>query len=187
MSLRFADMPDENLMDFIHAGHVRAFETLVERHHTRFYNMSYRWLLHAEDAEDLVQDAFLKLWSGKARWKAKKKARFTTWFYRVLYNMAMDKLRSRRYRFTEVSEHLADLSPDAEDLYEKKQHQEALLRLLYELPEKQRIAVSLFYFEAMSQKEIARTMGITVKALESHLVRARHSLRDAMGAYDHVG
>ena len=187
MSLHFADMPDESLMDFIHAGHIRAFDTLVTRHHTRFYRMSYRWLLHAEDAEDLVQEAFLKLWSGKATWKSGKKARFTTWFYRVLYNMAVDHLRKKRYRFSQITEHLEDLSPNAEELLHNKQYQTELLRLLHELPEKQRIAISLFYFEAMSQKNIAKTMGITVKALESHLVRARHTLRERMGAYDDVG
>ncbi|MCI5049357.1 MAG: sigma-70 family RNA polymerase sigma factor [Rickettsiales bacterium] len=170
-------MPDESLMDFIHAGEVRAFETLVSRHHQRFYRQVYRWVLHAEDAEDVVQEAFMKIWSGKARWKAKKKARFTTWFYRILYNQAVDLLRKRNRSVSELKDDIPDEGPTAEDEQIDKQRQMALRSVLKELPERQRIAVNLFYFEDLSQKQIADMMGISVKALESLLSRARTQLR----------
>lgn len=178
--LSFAEMPDESLMDFINAGNIRAFDTLVSRHHKRFYNQVYRWVLHGQDTEDIVQDAFLKLWSGKARWKAKKKARFTTWFYRILYNQAMDVLRTRKRTTQELRDDIPDPQETVEDEQIHKQQQLAVRRALMELPERQRVAVNLFYFDDLSQKEVATMMGVSVKALESLLSRARTHLRQRM-------
>ena len=176
-------MPDESLMDFIRGGNVHAFETLVSRHHKRFYYMVYRWVLHSEDAEDIVQDAFLKLWSGKAKWKTGKKARFVTWFYRILYNQSMDKLRVKKRTKQEIVEDLPDLSDDAETVEMQKEQQVILRKVISELPEKQRIAVNLFYFEDLPQKQIAAMMGLSLKALESQLTRARTTLRERMASY----
>jgi RNA polymerase sigma-70 factor (ECF subfamily) len=178
--MSFSDMPDENLMDFVQAGNERAFETLVKRHHDRFYRQIYRWVLHAQDAEDIVQASFLKLWSGKARWKINQGARFTTWFYRILYNHSIDVLRSRRRTMEELKEDLPDGSQSSEQALIDKRQQIALRAALMELPERQRIAINLFYFEDMPQKNIATLMGISVKALESLLSRAKTHMRERM-------
>jgi len=180
----YADMPDESLMDFIRAGNIRAYEVLVSRHHQRFFSMTYRWVLHAQDAEDIVQDAFMKLWSGKAKWKSGKGARFTTWFYRILYNQAMDSLRERKRAFYELNENVESGDISAETGLIDLQQQRELRRILAELPENQRIAVNLFYFENLPQKQIAQTMGIGLKALESLLSRARTTLKERMVTYE---
>lgn len=182
--IAYADMPDENLMDFIRAGNIRAYETLVSRHHSRFSSMVYRWVLHAQDAEDIVQDAFLKLWTGKARWKSSKGARFTTWFYRILYNQAMDVLRTRKRAFYELDDNIESGDASAETHLIDNQQQRELRRILAELPENQRIAVNLFYFENLPQKQIAEMMGLSVKALESQLSRARNTLKERMVSYE---
>lgn len=173
-------MPDESLMDFIRGGNVRAFETLVERHHQRFYNQVYRWVMNKSDAEEIVQDAFLKLWSGKARWKSDKKARFTTWFYRILYNQAIDVMRTRKHATAELSAEFADGADSVETQIIEDQEQKALRRAIMELPENQRIAVNLFYFDDLSQKQIAGMMGVSLKALESLLSRAKVQLRQRL-------
>jgi RNA polymerase sigma-70 factor (ECF subfamily) len=178
--LAFADMPDESLMDFIRAGNIRAYETLVTRHHQRFFSMTYRWVLHAQDAEDIVQDAFVKLWSGKARWKASKGARFTTWFYRILHNQAMDLMRGRKRYGGELSDDIASGEQSAESRLVDDQQQSQLHQALAELPDNQRIAVNLFYFEQLPQKQIAEAMGLGVKAVESLLTRAKASLKERM-------
>ena len=176
-------MPDENLLDFIRAGNIRAYEALVNRHHKRFYATTYRWVMHSEDAEDIVQDAFLKLWSGKAVFKAKKGARFTTWFYRILYNQAMDVLRKRKRSTSEIIDNLPSMDESQEEVQHFKEQQTQLRHILNELPEKQRIAVQMFYFEDMPQKDIASMMGLSLKALESQLSRAKVTLRERMKSY----
>ena len=170
-------------MDFIRGGNIKAFEALVARHHKRFYIMSYRWVMHQQDAEDIVQDAFLKLWNGKARWKANKKARFTTWFYRILYNQAMDMLRARKRSRSDILDDIPSLDKNAEEQEIFGQQQRELRKVISELPDNQRIAVNLFYFEDLSQKHIANMMGISLKALESQLSRARVTLRERMANY----
>lgn len=179
--LSFTQMPDESLMDFIKAGDKRAFETLVVRHQERFYRMAYRWLLHEQDAQDVVQQAFVKLWSGQARWKAGKKAKFTTWFYTILYNQSVDLLRKKSRQFAPLNEAIAAADDDQERETIASQTQAQLQDALRTLPDQQRIAVQLFYFEALKQKEIAAMMGLSVKALESQLTRAKQNLRAALG------
>lgn len=181
--LSFATMPDESLMSFIRAGNVRAFETLVNRHHAKFYRMTYRWVLNASDAEDIVQDAFEKLWSGKAKWQPHKKARFTTWFYRILHNQAVDVLRSRSRSHVELIEDIPSDEQSAEISVMEQQVQKRLRELLLELPDAQRIAVMLFYYEELPQKQMASIMGISVKALESLLSRAKATLKERMAGY----
>lgn len=180
----FSSMPDESLMDFIRGGNVRAFETLVTRHHARFYRMVYRWVLHRQDAEDLVQDAFLKVWSGKARWKSGKNAQFLTWFYRILYHQSVDVLRRRKRSMVELSEDLASNDLSAEEALADRQLQLKLRSVLNQLSDSQRMAVQLFYFEQLPQKHIAKVMGLTVKALESQLHRAKSALKEGMKDYD---
>lgn len=178
--LNFDTLSDEALMDFIHGGNVRAFETLVKRHHRRFYNMAYRWVLHPHDAEDIVQDSFTKIWSGKAKWKANKKAKFTTWFYRIIHNQAVDMLRSKSRPHSELTETIASDDLPADERLATAAQEKRLRETLLELTEPQRMAVMLFYYEALSQKEIAKIMGIGVKALESLLSRARATLKERM-------
>lgn len=180
---RFSEMPDESLMDFIRGGNQTAFDALVARHHRRFYGMVYRWVMNQQDAEDIVQDAFVKLWSGKARWKGNRKARFVTWFYRILYNQAMDCLRARRRATAELVDDIPSGERSAEQDEMEQQAQRALRDALCLLPDNQRIAVNLFYFEDMPQKQIAKMMGISVKALESLLSRAKAGLRERMAQY----
>lgn len=176
-------MPDETLMDFIRAGNVRAFEALVNRHHDRFLRMVYRWVLNSSDAEDVVQDAFEKLWSGKAKWQSHKKAKFTTWFYRILHNQSIDILRSRSRTHVELIDDIPSGEVSAEISLMEQQVQKRLRENLIELPDAQRMAVMLFYYEELPQKQMAQIMGISVKALESLLSRARATLKERMASY----
>lgn len=177
-------MPDESLMDFIRGGNVRAFEALVNRHHRRFYGMVYRWVLHRSDAEDIVQEAFLKLWSGKARWKSGRNATFITWFYRILYHQSIDVMRTRKRTMIELRDDMASAEPTAEDDVVNREMQMKLRSVLNQLTDSQRIAIQLFYFEQLPQKHIAKTLGLTVKALESQLSRAKAALKEGMADYD---
>lgn len=172
---------DEILAQRVMAQDMSAFTTLVQRHSRRFYLCAYRVLLNQQDAEDAVQDAFCKLWSGKAGWQDGKGAKFTTWFYRIVVNQALDaRSRKRGSSMTVLEETLADESDSQETELLVKREQQEIVSALETLPERQRAALHLFYTEELSQKEAAEAMGITPKALESLVGRAKTALREYM-------
>lgn len=184
MTKAVESLKDEELMERIRDGDSAAFAAIVRRHTTRFYAVAFRVLLNREDAEDVVQDAFCKLWNGKATWQGDKGARFTTWFYRIVTNQAVDQLAKKsRQRGTVLDDNLASGGPDAEDRAVARQEEHAVVAALAELPERQRTAITLFYNEEMSQKEAAEVMGITQKAVESLIGRAKQSLKERMQVY----
>lgn len=176
---------DEALLKQITAGDRAAFALLVNRHSRKFYAAAYKVLLHAEDAEEVVQEAFLKLWTGKAQWKEGKGAKFTTWFYRIVVNQAVDvatsAVRKRSAAMPEemVDEHYIGAEKQLLRLEEGARVQEALA----ELPERQRAAIMMFYGEGMSQKEVAEILDITPKAVESLVGRAKLTLKERMKDY----
>ena len=184
MAQSYDTQADEILMTAISTGDAQAFSVLVRRHTTRFYAAAYRIVLSKEDAEDVVQDAFAKLWNGKASWQEGRGAKFTTWFYRVVTNQALDHTaKANRRRGNQLDENLASGDPDAEKLAWAQQQGNALEAALAELPERQRTAVTLFFHEELSQKEAAEVMGITPKAVESLIGRAKAILREKVQAY----
>lgn len=184
MSRAFESLGDEELMVLVDAGDANAFSTLVRRHTSRFYAAAFRVVLNKEDAEDVVQDAFSKLWNGKASWQTDRGAKFTTWFYRIVTNQALDQVAKKsRQRGTMLDENLASDEPDAEWVAQVSEQGNAVNAALAQLPERQRTAVMLFYNEELSQKEAAEVMGITPKAVESLIGRAREALKERMQAY----
>lgn len=179
------DVSDEMLMKRTSTGDPAAFSALVQRHSRRFYAAAYRIVLDKADAEDVVQDAFCKLWNGRAKWQEAKGAKFTTWFYRIVTNQALDHFAKRgRHAGGELLDDVhASADPSAEEEMLAARQTDAMAVALAELPERQRAAIVLFYNEEMSQKETAEAMGLSVKAVESLLVRARQALKERMRIY----
>ncbi len=174
------DVSDELLAERIAAGSIEAFEALVARHHSRYYRIAYRFLLSREDAEDMVQEAFLKLWTGSARYDIKKKAKFTSWFTHIVVNQARDILRKRQRQKAEPIED-NELSEAASQVFalEQRESRDAVAAALDALPDRQRMAVVLYYYGDVPQQEAAKMMKLSVKGFESLLSRAKASLRQA--------
>lgn len=171
---------DESLMDRICAGDHEAFACLVRRHTRMFFAAAYRMCGHKQEAEDIVQEAFVKLWKNPQSWDPKAGAKFTTWFYRVVTNLALDHMRKKRPQ-TEVPDTMSDGRPDALDNLSETQLQARLEGAIQTLPERQRAALNLCFYEGLSNKEAAEILGVGVKALESLLMRAKAALRDELG------
>ena len=177
-------MDDIQLIERVGEGDQNAFADLVSRHTRRFYAAAFRIVMNKDDAEDVVQSAFLKLWDGRAKWKSGKGARFTTWFYRIVYNEALDHISRRRVnKQQQLPEYLQSDDPNADDMLWAAEQGDAVMDALTELPERQRTAMVLFYCEDLSQKEVADIMNITPKAVESLTGRAKTTLKERMGAY----
>lgn len=177
----FENDTDESLLALIQKGDQRAFAALVTRHVRKFHAAAYRMCGDAQESEDIVQEAFLKLWDKPQMWDSSRGAKFATWFYRIVTNLAIDKMRRKKaIPAGDVITIFADTreSQDTE-LYEK-QRQEALENAIQSLPDRQKAALNLCFYEGLSNKEAADTLGVSVKALESLLVRAKAALKEEL-------
>ena len=176
------DITDESLMERIKSGDHQAFAQLVERHTGLFYSAAYRMCSDAQEAEDTVQDAFLKLWQRPEVFDPNKGAKFTTWFYRVVTNLAIDKGRRKKPQAgAEVLDYMADKAPLADDRLENKEKENVLEAAIQALPKRQKAALNLCFYEGLSNKEAAEVLGVGVKGLESLLMRAKKALREDLG------
>lgn len=177
-----ASLSDEELMSLVKQKDTDAYSELVKRHTNRFYALSYRLLSERESAEDVVQDSFLMLWNSPGKWDASKNAKFTTWFYRVVTNACLDQRRKFK---SEVSEEDIELESDEkaqDEVIELRNTKDRVDSLISELPESQQTALALCFYEGVSNKEAAEVMDISVKALESLLMRAKGTLRQKLTA-----
>lgn len=173
------DLSDEGLMERIRQRDHRAFSLLVERRNEMFYAAAYRMVMNREEAEDIVQEAFLKLWDKPKAWKAGKGAKFTTWFYRIVMNLAVDHMRksSKQIDFEPAEDIVATASSQEKDMVDNEE-QAAIKKALQALPEKQLMALNLCFYEGVSNKDAAEIMNIKVKALESLLMRAKAGIKN---------
>ncbi|MGB4106531.1 MAG: sigma-70 family RNA polymerase sigma factor [Alphaproteobacteria bacterium] len=177
----FENETDEGLLVRIQRGDQRAFAALVNRHVKKFHAAAYRMCADTQESEDIVQEAFLKLWSKPESWDPSRGAKFSTWFYRIVTNLAIDKMRRKKaVAVGDVIDVFADTRDSQEtELYEK-QRQGALENAIQSLPERQKTALNLCFYEGVSNREAADIMGVSVKALESLLVRAKGALKEEL-------
>lgn len=177
---------DEILLQQIAAGDERAFHMLMSLYLPRFFRLAYRFLLSKADAEDVMQDCFLKLWRDAKDWAItmQNPRHFTSWFYKVVSNRCMDKLRQPK--MVEIEEdsiqtssflfdQLGQVSP--EKLTQQKEMEQHVAAALAKLPDRQRMAFNLCFYEGMSYNEAAEILGVTIKSLESLMIRARRKLK----------
>lgn len=169
-------LSDDGLLELIAADNEVAFQILVERHVDRGYAVAYRILRNGPDAEDVVQDAFLQVWTRREVWQSGR-AKFSTWLFRVVSNRCIDLLRKPKAETVAELPELADSSSNQSKDLERHEATELLERAMTGLPDQQRIALVFSYNENMSNGEIAEIMETTVSAVESLLKRGRQKLR----------
>ena len=175
--IHFPDLDDESLLHHIRHGRHDAFAALVNRHAKRFYRLAYRLIFDKHDAEDIVQEAFLKLWHRPEMWNQVRQARFTTWFYRVVTNLCLDHNKKKRPAIMAEQAEPVDNQPGQDDMMHQRQQQALLDRYIGELPVRQQLALNLCFYEDLSNEEAARIIGVTVKAVQSLLIRAKTTLK----------
>jgi len=174
---------DKELLDRLATGDETAFRLLVERHIDRAYAIALRIVGSAADAEDVVQDTMLKVWTHRGRWQHGR-AKFSTWLYRVVSNRCIDIRRKPRTENVDVVPEVADGKPDAASVIERAEMNDILEAAMQRLPEQQRVAVILSYHENMSNGEIAEVMDTTIAAVESLLKRGRQQLREMLRRHE---
>lgn len=180
-----ADPPDANssdmlLVEAIAAGSALAFALLMQRYLRTVLAVAQRLLQSSAEADEVAQETFLRFWQYAGQWDVYGKASVRTWLCKVVANLCLDRLRRKPSVALDDQLDLVDERMDSAATLEQ-QHRTALVRqVLAQLPERQRLAVVLCYFEEMSMAEAAHVMELTVGAVESLLVRARRKLRDLL-------
>ena len=162
-----------------------AFRGLLERHARRTLSLARHTLGTAGDAEDIVQEAFVRVWQHASRFDAGR-ALFTTWLHRIVVNLCLDTLRRPRHAGDEGLEAVADDTPDALGQALTRERRVAVQAAMHRLPPRQRAALVLFHFQGAPARECAASMELSDKAFESLLIRARSALKDALREYMQV-
>lgn len=160
-------------------GNEAAFRSLVERHLSGLLVLARRMLRDDAEAEDVTQEALLKLWRSREALEVGAYG-LRPWLRRVVSNLCIDKMRSSR-RFT-VTDDVPERAEPADQLTQVEA-QDASARVeaaIKGLPDRQRTALTLFHYEGLSQVEVGRIMGASDEAVESLLARARRSLKVAL-------
>jgi RNA polymerase sigma-70 factor (ECF subfamily) len=162
------------------AGDERAFALLIERHRDRAYALALRMLRSPAEAEEVAQDAFVRVWRALPGFRGD--AKFSTWLHRIVVRRCLDRaavLRTRKGRETEL-EHSPEPVAAVDAALDPEQRARAarLAHLMTELTETQWMVVTLFYHQDRALEDVARTLGLPENTVKTHLHRARAVLRE---------
>lgn len=179
---------DEDLALALQSGSEQAFDEIVRRHQNRVYSVAYRFMSNREDALDVAQEAFLKVYRKIDTWKPT--GGFVPWMLRLTSNQALDSLRKlKRQRHEPLAGPLENaggrltepVAPDAEKTLRAHEIDTAVRAALVVLSPMQRTVFVLRHYEGLMLAEIAAEAGCTVGSVKVHLFRAMKKLQEALG------
>ncbi len=173
---------DRQLVQTIRAGDTDAFETLVRRKTTKVYALCYRVIGNAEDAKDISQLVFLKLWENLGKYDPQ--FAFDTWLYRMVTNVAIDFMRNKQSRDNAVNSNLrlVKTSADAEQpvVMQRKEVENVFHEISTALSPKQKSIFIMNQMEDLSSAEIAKILGCRESTVRNHLFNARKTLQQQL-------
>lgn len=159
-------------------GDPQAFSLIVEQFQRPVYNLCYRMLGNAQDAEDAAQETFLRVYKAMHRYDTKRS--FSSWLLSIAAHYCIDQIRKRRFKLVSVEDlpvpDLPDVSPGLEARLKDKEERLRIRALLEVLDPTDRAAVVLYYWYDYSYKEISQTLSLSISAVKSRLHRARRAM-----------
>lgn len=173
--LDFQVCSDAELTTAVCSQNQPAFSALISRHYQAVYRVAWRACRNDADSEDVTQEAFLKLWKNPSQLRDGNAVK--GWLMRVASNLIMDKFRQKPMQELEDAAHVADVSMPADAVLDRSQVTARIDAVVANLPERQRLALTMVHFEHLTNIAAAAAMEISVDALESLLARARRSLK----------
>ena len=167
-------LTDEELMQNAARGNMCAFSDLVIRHQRKAWNIAWRMLNDTEEAEDVAQEAFIRILKAAPRYRPE--AAFSTYLYRVVTRLCLDRLDKKQPDYMDAPPESVSSEPDPSETLGKKETADAVRGMLNKLSPRQRTAIILRYYENLSYREIAEAMNISEKSVEHLLARGRDAL-----------
>ena len=185
--MRAAHPTDNDLIRKARARDISAFDELVTRYQKRAYSLAYGFVGNREDALNLSQECFVRIWRNLGRFKEDEE--FYPWFYQILKNLCMTHMtkKTRRAEFSldraykESGFDIEDHSKDPEEAFEIKQRNRRLWKTIYNLKTELREIIIMKHFEGLSYNEMARALNIPVGTVMSRLYNARKKLAAELG------
>ncbi len=174
---------DQPLIDAVLAGDTQSFRVLVDRYKDLVFTLALRMVKHREEAEEVSQDTFIKVFRSLNRFKGDSK--FSTWIYRVAYNTCLDRLKKHKREhqvvaIDEYTEHQVKTIDNALDTMEEEERKLAIQSCIQLLPSDDNALLTLFYFEELSLEEIADIVGLTANNVKVKLFRSRKKLTNIL-------
>jgi RNA polymerase sigma-70 factor (ECF subfamily) len=176
---------DESLMTLVAQGDQRAFRILMGRYMGLAIRVAQRLVHDAAEADDIGQEAFLRVWRRAGSFDPKV-ARVTTWLYRIVLNLSLDRRRKPKPLPIDEAAEIRSDDPEPLAMMIENEDRHRVDVALAALPERQRVAIVLFHMEGLSVREAAQSMNVTEKALESLLVRARSAIKKHVESRDRI-
>jgi len=173
-------------------GDICAFDELVTRFQKRVYNFAYGIAGNYDDANDVAQEAFVRVFNSIATFRGD--ANFTTWIYRIVTNVYLDeRKKAKSHRQTSLDEYIdldensvsrqiEDESPLPDEVAENKERNQAVRAAINSLPDYQRIIMTLYHLHDRSYEEIADVLNLPIGTVKSRLNRARQALKEKLAA-----
>jgi RNA polymerase sigma-70 factor (ECF subfamily) len=164
---------EKALIQACQRGEEKAYWTLVERYQNRAYWAAYNFVRNREDAQDIVQEAFVRVYKNIQRFHLDKT--FETWLYRIVVNLAIDALRKRKIQKNQSVEELPEVesTESADHSLEREESSQQIYKVLDQLPEKYRQILTLRDLEGLSSKQISEILGYNHATIRWYLHIAR--------------
>ena len=173
-------LSDQEILNSVMRGNQADYSIIVDRYKNKAFSLLKRMLKNEQDAEETLQDCFLKAYNSLSNFKGE--AKFSTWFYRIVYNTALTKLSSKKRKtenqMTSVDDHF-DLKSDYDFRSSEKEDLSVFINdLVNQLPERFATVINLYYLNEMSCEEISKILEISVSNVKVILHRSRNALKD---------
>lgn len=174
---------DQHYISLTLNGDSSAFAILVDRYKDLVYTLTLRMLKNREEAEEVAQDTFIKVYKSLNRFKGDSK--FSTWIYRVAYNASLDRLKKNKKYFNNVAideytEHQVKTIDNALSKLEEEERSQAIQKCIEQLPSEDAFILTLYYFEGQSLDEISKVIDLTPNNVKVKLFRSRKKLATIM-------
>lgn len=170
---------DDELLFWSAQGDRRAFDEIVVRHGSFVLSVARRLVPNFRDAEDIAQDAMVRVWHQAGRFDPKR-AQLRTWLYQIVVNLCIDSRRRKKTESLPENFDVVDPGAAADEILTNAERDVALAEAIRALPASQQAAMILVYEEGVSGAEAGRILGLSAKAVERLLARARTTLRERL-------
>ena len=175
-------MTDKEIIYLYNKGqHEMAFNLIVKNYSERIYNHIRRFVYSHDDADDLTQEVFIKIWAALPSFRAD--AQLFTWIYRIATNASLNFLRKQKLRTIlslDSSDSILVKKLDSDELFNGDKIQTELQKAIIKLPEKQRVVFNLRYFDEMKYEDIAEITGTSVGALKASYHHAYNKIKETL-------
>jgi RNA polymerase sigma-70 factor (ECF subfamily) len=173
-------LSDQEILDSVKRGNQSDYAIIVDRYKNKAFSMVKRMLRNEQDAEEVLQDCFIKAYNSLNSFKGE--AKFSTWFYRIVYNTALTRISSKKRKteneMTSIEDHFELKSDYDFKIPETSDMSEFIKDIVNQLPERYAVIITLFYLDEMRCEEISKVMNISVSNVKVMLYRSRSALKD---------